>query len=43
MGLQGEMGSGGGGRRGSGVVGKRLDTIGIGERPWVSEVMWGDR
>ena len=27
MGLQGEMGSGGGGRRGSGVVGKRLDTM----------------
>ena len=27
MGLQGEMGSGGGGRHGSRVVGKRLDTI----------------
>ena len=27
MGLQGEIRSGGGGRRGSGVVGKRLDTI----------------
>ena len=27
MGLQGEMGSGEEGRRGSGVVGERLDTI----------------